>query len=165
LAEFIDGYLKGRTDTKAGTKTNYGQARRHLIEYFGAERAIDSITAGDADEYRRHLLAEWRLIFALARFGGLRTPSELLTLRWADVNLPAGRMTVHRPKTEGHAGKAMRVVPIFAELRPYLEDCEALTEPGTEFVINRYRQANINLRTPLERIIGRAGLTPWPKLF
>ena len=56
--------------------------------------------------------AEWRLIFALARFGGLRTPSELLTLRWADVNLPAGRMTVHSPKTEHHTGKAMRIVPM-----------------------------------------------------
>src|SRR5262245_40843745 len=41
LAEFIDSYIAGRTDTKAGTKTNYGQARRHLVAYFGAERAIN----------------------------------------------------------------------------------------------------------------------------
>jgi integrase len=109
--------------------------------------------------------AEWRLIFALARYGGLRIPSELLSVRWADVNLPAGRMTIHSPKTEHHTGKASRVVPIFSELCPYLEDCDALAEPGTEFVINRYRQKNANLRTQLERIIERAGLTPWPKLF
>jgi integrase len=30
--------------------------------------------------------AEWRLIFALSRFGGLRCPSEHLALRWGDVN-------------------------------------------------------------------------------
>jgi len=109
--------------------------------------------------------AEWRLIFALARYGGLRIPSELLALRWTDVDLPAGRLTIHSPKTEHHTGKATRVVPVFAELRPYLEDCEALAEPGTEFVINRYRHKNANLRTQLERIIERAGLRPWPKLF
>ena len=32
-------------------------------------------------------------------------------------------------------------------------------------VITRYRESNINLRTQLCKIIRRAGLTPWPKLF
>ena len=32
-------------------------------------------------------------------------------------------------------------------------------------VITRYRDRNSNLRTQLERIIGKAGLTAWPKLF
>lgn len=32
-------------------------------------------------------------------------------------------------------------------------------------VITRYRDVTSNLRTQLERIIARAGLTPWPKLF
>ena len=35
----------------------------------------------------------------------------------------------------------------------------------TEFVITRYRDSNANLRTQLQRIIKRAGLKPWPKLF
>jgi integrase len=30
--------------------------------------------------------AEWRLLFALSRFGGLRCPSEHIALRWADVD-------------------------------------------------------------------------------
>ncbi len=38
-------------------------------------------------------------------------------------------------------------------------------EPGSEYVITRYRECNANLRTQLERIIERAGLKPWPKLF
>src|SRR5262249_46159282 len=29
---------------------------------------------------------EWRLLLALARYGGLRTPSESLALEWTDVN-------------------------------------------------------------------------------
>lgn len=31
--------------------------------------------------------------------------------------------------------------------------------------ISRYRDANANLRTQLERPIAKAGLKPWPKLF
>ena len=38
-------------------------------------------------------------------------------------------------------------------------------EPGTEYVITRYRQSQANLRTQLIRIIQRAGLTPWAKLW
>src|SRR5262249_39340983 len=36
---------------------------------------------------------------------------------------------------------------------------------GAVHVITRYRDANQNLRTQLNRIIARAGLEPWPKLF
>ncbi len=108
---------------------------------------------------------EWRLIFALSRFGGLRCPSEHLRLRWADVDWDRGRITVHSSKTEHHEGKASRVIPIFPELRPHLEAAWEQAEPGTEYVITRYRDAGQNLRTAFERIIWKAGLAPWPKLF
>ncbi|TWU45551.1 hypothetical protein Q31b_07250 [Novipirellula aureliae] len=64
---------------------------------------------------------EWKTILALARYGGLRCPSELVALRWLDVDLPAGRMTLNASKTEHHAAGGVRVCPIFPELRPYLE--------------------------------------------
>ena len=41
---------------------------------------------------------EWRLIFALARYGGLRIPSEAFLLTWADVNFDQLRFTVRRAK-------------------------------------------------------------------
>ena len=109
--------------------------------------------------------AQWRLLFALSRYGGLRCPSEHLSLRWGDVDWERDRITVPSPKTEHHAGGESRVIPLFPELRPYLEECFDLAEPGTEFVITRYRDKNANLRTQLLRIIGKAGLQPWPKLF
>ncbi len=108
---------------------------------------------------------EWRLLFALSRFGGLRCPSEHLALRWQDVDWAAGRLTVTSPKTEHHEGKGYRAVPIFPELRPYLADAFDAAEPGAEHVIARYRDANANLRTQLLRIIRRAGPPPWPKVF
>lgn len=44
--------------------------------------------------------AKARLIIALGRYAGLRIPSELVGLRWSEVNWEAGRFTVHSPKTE-----------------------------------------------------------------
>ena len=108
---------------------------------------------------------EWKLIFALARFGGLRTPSETLLLRWADVDWERGRMLIRSSKTEHHEGKDSRWVPLFPELRPHLEAAWDQAAEGAEFVINRYRDGNANLRTQLLRIIAKAGLTSWPKLF
>jgi integrase len=99
--------------------------------------------------------AEWQLVFALARFGGLRCPSEIFALRWADVDWTASKVTINSPKT------GVRRMPLFGELRPYLE---AAFEPESEFVIVANRSKS-NLRTQLTRIIKKAGLKPWPKLF
>ncbi len=107
--------------------------------------------------------AQWRLIIALSRYGGLRCPSEHLALTWGDVDWAGGKLTVRSPKTARHAGHESRLVPLFPELRPYLEAVFDAAEPGTEYVITRYRD-NENLRTQLRRIIRRAGLTPWPRI-
>ncbi len=109
--------------------------------------------------------AQWRLIFALARYGGLRCPGEVLALTWGDVHWDTQRIRVPSEKTEHIAGKASRIIPMFPELKPYLLDCFEQAEPGTEYVITRYRVVSANLRTQLHRIIKRAGLEPWPKTF
>ncbi|MCI0675725.1 MAG: tyrosine-type recombinase/integrase [Phycisphaerales bacterium] len=109
--------------------------------------------------------AEWRLIFGLARYGGLRIPSELMPLRWSDINWEKGCFTVTSPKTERHEGGESRIVPIFSELRPYLLEAFEKADEGAEFCISRYRNPTQNLRTELKRIIKRAGLKCWPKLW
>ena len=108
---------------------------------------------------------EWKLLFALSRYGGLRCPSEHMALRWIDVDyVNWTTMTVQSPKT-AHQGKSSRVVPIFPELRPFLQAAWETAPEGSEYVIRRHRGANVNLRTQLQRIIANAGLPGWPKLF
>ncbi len=65
--------------------------------------------------------AEWRLIIALSRYGGLRCPSEHLGLTWDDVDWEHNRLHISSPKTARHAGHESRIIPLFPELRPYLE--------------------------------------------
>lgn len=127
-------------------------------EYFVTRDEADKVLESCPD-------AEWRLLFALSRYGGLRCPSEHLSLRWGDIDWERSRIRVSSPKTEHHEGKAFRWVPLFPELRPYLEAVYDAAPEGTEHVITRYRDRNSNLRTQLERIIRKAGLEPWPKLF
>jgi integrase len=116
---------------------------------------------------------QWQILIALARLGGLRCPSEVLSLKWEHVNFETGRMTVPSCKTEHH-GKAWRVVPIFADLRPHLERAFELAPEGAVYVVpGNYREIackpggwqNISLATRFQKIIRRAGLTPWPRLF
>ncbi|MCH9034842.1 MAG: site-specific integrase, partial [Planctomycetes bacterium] len=109
--------------------------------------------------------SQWRLIFALSRYGGLRCPSEHIALRWEDVDWARNRLTIRSPKTEHHPNGASRQIPLFPELLPHLRQAFEEAEPGTEFIITRYRATNQNLRTQLTKIIKRAGLEPWPKLF
>lgn len=230
LGPFLDEYIGSRQDVKPNTVLVYGRTCKHLVDFFGADKVLQEITEGDADDWRLYLVSQglapntvnrtcgiarqffraavrrrliasnpftelkvsvqgnkareyflsrrdaekileacpdtqWRLIFVLARFGGVRTPSETLLLKWADINWQTGRMLVRSPKTEHHPGGESRLVPIFPELRPYLIDAFEQAEPGTEWVITRYRKPGSNLRTQLMRILAKAGIKPWPKLW
>ena len=116
----------------------------------------------------------WRTIIALCRFGGLRCPSEVLSLEWRHVDWERNRITVPSPKTDRYDGKGSRTIPLFAELRPYLEEAFELAEPGQTHVVGGEHLAkaqgpngwrNCNLRTTFEKLVKRAGLEPWPRLF
>jgi len=224
LGEFLDGFIANRKPTAApNTISNLEQAKRRLVEHFGAKRDMSTITPTDAETWAAALAekyapatagrtikrarqffkaamrnklvsenvftdvkasgqankdrqfhvgqevifrvieaapdAEWRLLIALSRFGGLRCPSEHLALRWQDVDWERNRFRVDSPKT------GERWIPIFPELRPYFDECFALAQEGAVHVITRYRDSNANLRTTFTKIIRRAGEKPWPKLF
>jgi len=108
--------------------------------------------------------AESRLLFALARYGGIRVPSELDGLLWSEVDWARSRFLVHSPKTERHHGGASRWVPIFPELRPYLEDAREVAAADETHLIRRHRGID-NHRDRFRTIIKRAGEKAWGKLF
>ncbi len=91
-------------------------------------------------------------------------PSEVMGLRWSDIAWKAKRFTVHSPKTEHHEGRDTRVVPLFPELETELLALHLEAEPKAEFVFPGIDE-NTNLRTTLEKIIRRAGVQQWPKLW
>ena len=181
LSPFLDAYIASRSDLKQTTETNYKQTRRLLVEYFGKSKVLKSITAADAERWRRWMLArpmavatvskhckraktmlgeavkdrlltaspfallkggkesneerhflvtsemsqaileacpdaDWRVIFSLARWGGLRCPSEVLALKWTDVDWDNKRFRIDSPKT------GVRYCPLFPEIRDALKD-------------------------------------------
>jgi integrase len=238
LSAFLKNFTTRRIDVKQSTKEVWSQVVRNLLEHFGADRGLASITEADAEDFKMFLVASklarttvskrlqfarmffraakkrkliadnpfaeisakaimrqdrqrfitreetdrllsacnptWRVIVALARYGGLRCPSEVLSLRWQDVDWETGRIVVRSPKTEHHVGKGSRTIPLFAELRTVLNEAFDLASDGAEYVVDgNHRESantpsgwrNCNLRTQFERIVKRAGLTPWPRLF
>ena len=99
-------------------------------------------------------------------------PCEVIGLTWERVNFEHGLLCVPTPKT-AREGKNQRLVPLFPELRFYLSKLFDEAEPGSVYVFNQLRPLlvkpngtrNVNLRTQLIRMIVRAGLKPWPKVW
>jgi integrase len=101
----------------------------------------------------------WRTLIALARIGGLRCPSELMQLRWTDVNWEQSRFLVHSPKTERYVLHRERTVPLFPELRVELDRLFSLAETkSSEFVIQWYQGTSWQLMHQFRRITKQAGL-------
>ena len=238
LGAFLANYIGGRSDVKPATREVWSQVVRNLLGHFGDDRALPTVTEGDAEDFKMFLIAQglapvtvhkrlqfarmffraakrrelitsnpfeeitnpavmlpdrqyfvtlgeterllaasdstWRMIVGLCRYGGLRCPSEVLSLRWQDVNWESERIVVQSPKTAHHPGKGSRVIPMFTELKPMLAEAFDLAPEGSIYVVDSgYRQAaqsksgwrNCNMRTQFMRIVKRAGLKPWPRLF
>ena len=110
--------------------------------------------------------AEWRLIFALMRYGGLRCPSEVQALKWSDVNWERDRFLIHSIKTEHIDGKQTRWCPMFPELRSHFEACFDAAEDGEQFVISkRHCMTHRGLTAQYRQILHHAAVPEYPKLF
>ena len=131
---------------KAGGQTN--KARQFFITEADAQKVLAACPS-----------LQWRLLFALSRYGGLRCPSEHLALQWGDIDWAKERFFVRKNKTES------RWVPLFPELLPLLREAFEKAEEGAVHVVTGTRKTSDNLRTQLKRIVVRAGLKPWPKTW
>ncbi len=145
FAEAVDAKLIDESPLdaiKGGDEVN--RDRDHFVDRITAAKVLEACPD-----------AQWRLMFALARFGGFRR-CELLALSWGDVLWDQDRIRNNSPKT------GLRLVPIFPELKPYLGAAFDEAEPGQVRCVNRYHRA-ANLGTQLNRIIAKAGIVPWEK--
>lgn len=86
------------TELESGSVAN--KSRQYFLKPEDAQKVLDACPD-----------AEWRLIFALCRYGGLRCPSEVLGLRWVDVKWDDGRIHITSPKTERYEGRGSRDIP------------------------------------------------------
>jgi len=103
--------------------------------------------------------AEWRLLIGLARYAGLRTPSETSLLTWDDIDWEAGLMRVRSPKTERHAGHEQRTVPIVPRLMELLEERRAQCDAGDDQLVTI--QSAGGRRRKMVAMIEAAGVEPW----
>ena len=106
------------------------------------------------------IATEQRLILALARWGGLRVPSEPKGLLWDWFDLDNDRFKVFATKT-GYE----RVVPIFPQLRPFV-DAAISKATDRKFVCPWLRsRSNGNFYSILSKRIDASDLKRWPRLL
>ena len=108
--------------------------------------------------------AEWKALIALGRWGGLRIPSEAFALEWGHINWDSNRFVVNSSKT-AHQNKPQRTVPLFPEILPYLLDLSESQPDGTQGLFPRLSQLSGNVGVPFRKMIQRAGVKPWPKIW
>ena len=160
---------------KAANQFFKAAVRKHYIERnpFADVKAGKQTNADRIrfiDEETMHAVLEvcpntqWQLVFAFGRYGGVRIPSEIKFLRWSDINWARNRITITVPKKAHIDGQQTRVIPIFPELLPFLEKAWDEAAEGEEYVVPLARQTG-NLRTHAKRIILKAGVNEWPKVF
>ncbi len=174
-------WLKDQGLSEAAVRTHSGNAKTMLAEA-KRRKVIDAnpfefLRCGPTpSKYTRYITpeeidrvidacpnAEWRLLFGLARYAGLRIPSESQRLTWADVDFEKGRLTVHSPKTERWEGHDQRVVPISPRLMVLLrERFDEMPEGEAPLVAIGGKGAVIR---PVRKIWAKAGVEPWARLW
>ncbi len=139
------------------TGSQVNKEREHRV----TKDEFDTLLAACANE-------KDRLIIALGQ-SGLRIPSELVGLRWSEIDWEKKCFVVHSPKTE-RKGKGKRIVPIFdldqpcIKLRQYLLDALAVA-PKDEDRIFPDIHPEKSMGSWISKLADRAGIDLWEKPF
>lgn len=136
----------------------YVENKKHRVTREEANKVLDACPD-----------CQWRMIFAFARYGGVRIPSEIEGLEWSHINWAENKIRILSPKTAHHPGKAERWIPLFPELEKHLSECYEMAAEGERYVITVARKGEklsaAYISKVMRQIIQNAGLTPWNKLF
>ena len=137
---------------KAGSQKN--TKRKHFV----GRDVIEKVLAACPDN-------DWRLVVVLARYAGLRIPSELERLTWSDVDWHGSKITIRVPKKEHIDGHETRIVPIFPEIEPYLRQAFDAAAAGSVHVLPARFHNEGYAYAGVLRAVERASVATWPKLF
>ncbi len=103
---------------------------------------------------------QWKLLIGLARYAGLRVPSEAFAITWDMVGWDKKALCIPSKKTRRYAES--RVCPILAELMELLNrGWDFAAEKATTILT----LSVANVRRKLPAIIKDAKLQPWKELF
>ena len=105
---------------------------------------------------------ELRLVMALARWGGLRIPSESRDLKFSDFHFKDNGNGSFVVPVSGKTG--LRGVPVFPQLVPYYKDIRAVAPAEQVYLFERYRHCT-NPGELVKKIMKRAGMKPWVKFM
>ena len=98
----------------------------------------------------------WRLLFCLMRFQGLRR-HEVFAIDWSNIDWATNELTVPAEDTK----TGWRAMPIFAETLPYLQDAFEIAEAGQKVVC--WPGSQDSLTELLKRQVVAACGECWPK--
>ncbi|MDR2439441.1 MAG: phage integrase SAM-like domain-containing protein [Planctomycetaceae bacterium] len=125
-----------------------GQRTNEVRQYYVERETINKVLLACADDFER-------LVIVLARYGGLRIPSEIRKLRYGDFTETLIR--IHKDTKTG-----ARDVPLFREVKEIF--CR-LSGDLEDLIFSGYLSQDWGPWSMLAETIERIGLTRWPKLF
>ncbi len=146
------GWLRQNPFEDQKRESEANETRTHFV----ARDVIDRLFEGCADPH-------FRLVLALARYGGLRIPSEVAGLRWEWFDWDRQVMHVRAPKTKHLENKGIRTVPIFPEIRPHLECVWELAPAGAVEVFESISCKSSTLTNRLHTLCRNCHVDPWGK--
>ncbi|QDV22880.1 tyrosine-type recombinase/integrase [Aureliella helgolandensis] len=150
-AEVLDDWLGG-LNTTPNTRAKHAKQLKTFLRWARRQRWVDDleirsssaigvgkksfIEVGAFDSLLSHFHdPEMRAALALARWTGMRVPSELLTLQRSHIDWESLRITIvdsKRSKRAARAPPVLRETPMFPELVPLLEAVWPLGEHPTD---------------------------------
>lgn len=97
LGPFAHDYITKRNDVKTASKTVWRQGEKSLVDYFTADRPVESVTAADTEDYKQHLIGtnlapytvRKRLQFAKMIVNALKTRSHIPSNPFSAVQMAA----------------------------------------------------------------------------